>query len=105
MKSRTATGTGTMPPLFFRKRALMTPRAQISPQLDEAVARGWLTIDGDRVQRVEIPYEGSHISALYFPAEGLQPGVVQRQRADDAVAAVAGHHQLDLVAARGRRRR
>lgn len=28
----------------------------------------------DRVQRVEIPYEGSHISALYFPAEGLQPG-------------------------------
>lgn len=28
----------------------------------------------DRVQRVEIPYEGSHISALYFPAEGLRPG-------------------------------
>ena len=25
------------------------PRAQIAPQLDEAVARGWLTIDGDRV--------------------------------------------------------
>lgn len=28
----------------------------------------------DRVQRVEIPYEGSHIYALYFPAEGLRPG-------------------------------
>ncbi|WP_310568320.1 alpha/beta hydrolase family protein [Hydrogenophaga sp.] len=28
----------------------------------------------DRVQRVEIPYGGSHLSALYFPAEGLQPG-------------------------------
>ena len=28
----------------------------------------------DRVQRVEIPYEGSHISALYFPTEGLRPG-------------------------------
>lgn len=29
---------------------------------------------GDKVQRVEIPYEGKHLSALYFPAEGLQPG-------------------------------
>ncbi|MDD0837750.1 prolyl oligopeptidase family serine peptidase [Curvibacter sp. HBC61] len=28
----------------------------------------------DRVQRVEIPYAGTHLSALYFPAEGLQPG-------------------------------
>ncbi|RLJ38295.1 S9 family peptidase [Acidovorax sp. 106] len=29
---------------------------------------------GDRVQRVEIPYEGTHLSALYYPADGLQPG-------------------------------
>lgn len=29
---------------------------------------------GDRVQRVEIPYEGSHLSALYYPAHGLKPG-------------------------------
>ncbi|MEK8052785.1 prolyl oligopeptidase family serine peptidase [Ideonella sp. DXS22W] len=29
---------------------------------------------GDRVQRVEIPYEGKTLSALYLPAEGLQPG-------------------------------
>ena len=29
---------------------------------------------GDKVQRVEIPYEGAHLSALYLPAEGLQPG-------------------------------
>ena len=29
---------------------------------------------GDRVQRVEIPYEGRTLSALYLPAEGLQPG-------------------------------
>jgi len=29
---------------------------------------------GDRVQRVEIPYEGSHLSALYLPADGLQSG-------------------------------
>jgi dipeptidyl aminopeptidase/acylaminoacyl peptidase len=29
---------------------------------------------GDRVQRVEIPYEGKHLSALYYPADGLQPG-------------------------------
>ena len=26
------------------------PRAQIAPQLDEAVARGWLTVDGERVR-------------------------------------------------------
>lgn len=29
---------------------------------------------GDRVQRVEIPYEGKHLSALYYPADGLAPG-------------------------------
>ncbi len=29
---------------------------------------------GDRVQRVEIPYEGTHLSALYYPAHGLPPG-------------------------------
>jgi dienelactone hydrolase len=29
---------------------------------------------GDRVERVEIPYEGTHLSALYLPAEGLRPG-------------------------------
>jgi len=29
---------------------------------------------GDRVLRVEIPYEGKHLSALYLPAQGLQPG-------------------------------
>jgi dipeptidyl aminopeptidase/acylaminoacyl peptidase len=29
---------------------------------------------GDRVQRVEIPYEGQTLSALYLPALGLQPG-------------------------------
>lgn len=29
---------------------------------------------GERVQRVEIPYEGGHLSALYLPADGLQPG-------------------------------
>jgi dienelactone hydrolase len=28
----------------------------------------------DPVQRVEIPYEGKTLSALYLPAEGLQPG-------------------------------
>ncbi len=29
---------------------------------------------GEPVQRVEIPYEGTHISALYRPANGLKPG-------------------------------
>lgn len=29
---------------------------------------------GDKVQRVEIPYEGTTLSALYLPAQGLQPG-------------------------------
>ena len=29
---------------------------------------------GEPVQRVEIPYEGTHISALYRPAMGLKPG-------------------------------
>jgi dienelactone hydrolase len=29
---------------------------------------------GDAVQRVEIPYEGGHLSALYLPAEGLKAG-------------------------------
>jgi dienelactone hydrolase len=29
---------------------------------------------GDPVQRVEIPYEGTHLSALYTPAQGLKPG-------------------------------
>ncbi|RVU43710.1 alpha/beta hydrolase family protein [Rubrivivax rivuli] len=29
---------------------------------------------GDGVQRVEIPYEGTHLSALYLPAQGLKPG-------------------------------
>ncbi|WP_341887234.1 prolyl oligopeptidase family serine peptidase [Variovorax sp. YR752] len=29
---------------------------------------------GDPVQRVEIAYEGTHLSALYLPAQGLQPG-------------------------------
>jgi dienelactone hydrolase len=29
---------------------------------------------GDKIQRVEIPYEGTHLSALYYPAEGLAPG-------------------------------
>ncbi len=29
---------------------------------------------GDKVQRVEIPYEGKHLSAFYYPADGLQPG-------------------------------
>ena len=29
---------------------------------------------GDPVQRVEIPYEGSFLSALYVPAQGLKPG-------------------------------
>ena len=29
---------------------------------------------GERVERVEIPYEGAHLSALYLPAEGLAPG-------------------------------
>ncbi|MBT9552358.1 MAG: prolyl oligopeptidase family serine peptidase [Hydrogenophaga sp.] len=29
---------------------------------------------GDRVQRVEIPYEGQHLAALYYPADGLKPG-------------------------------
>jgi dienelactone hydrolase len=29
---------------------------------------------GDPVQRVEIPYEGKHLSALYLPAEGLEAG-------------------------------
>ncbi|HSV46226.1 MAG TPA: prolyl oligopeptidase family serine peptidase [Ramlibacter sp.] len=29
---------------------------------------------GDKVQRVEIPYEGKHLAALYYPADGLKPG-------------------------------
>lgn len=31
----------------------------------------WL---GDRVERVEIPYQGTHLAALYLPATGLRPG-------------------------------
>jgi dienelactone hydrolase len=31
-------------------------------------------LTGDPVQRVEIPYEGKHLSALYLPAEGLKRG-------------------------------
>lgn len=29
---------------------------------------------GERVERVEIPYEGRHLAALYRPADGLRPG-------------------------------
>ena len=29
---------------------------------------------GDKLRRVEIPYEGKHLAALYYPAEGLKPG-------------------------------
>lgn len=29
---------------------------------------------GDKVQRVEIPYGGKHLSALYYPADNLKPG-------------------------------
>jgi dienelactone hydrolase len=29
---------------------------------------------GDKVQRVEIPYEGKHLSAFYYPADNLKPG-------------------------------
>jgi len=29
-------------------------------------------LSGERVQRVEIPYEGRHLAALYVPAEGVQ---------------------------------
>lgn len=29
---------------------------------------------GDKLRRVEIPYEGQRLSALYLPAEGLPPG-------------------------------
>ncbi len=29
---------------------------------------------GEPVERVEIPYEGGHLSALYRPADGLKPG-------------------------------
>ncbi|HSV79049.1 MAG TPA: prolyl oligopeptidase family serine peptidase [Ramlibacter sp.] len=36
-------------------------------------ARG-TQLAGDPVSRFEIPYEGSHLSALYVPAEGLKPG-------------------------------
>lgn len=31
-------------------------------------------LTGDRVQRVEIPYEGKHLAGLYYPADGLKPG-------------------------------
>jgi dienelactone hydrolase len=31
-------------------------------------------LSGDPVQRVEIPYEGKHLSALFRPAAGLKPG-------------------------------
>jgi hypothetical protein len=29
---------------------------------------------GDKVERVTLPYEGKEISALWYPADGLQPG-------------------------------
>lgn len=29
---------------------------------------------GDKVQRVEIPYGGKHLSAFYYPADNLKPG-------------------------------
>ncbi|MBQ0929513.1 alpha/beta hydrolase family protein [Ideonella alba] len=29
-------------------------------------------LSGERVERVEIPYEGTHLAALYVPAEGVQ---------------------------------
>jgi dienelactone hydrolase len=29
---------------------------------------------GDPVRRVQVPYEGGHLAALYLPAEGLRPG-------------------------------
>ena len=40
---------------------------------DAIVAEGERLL-GDKVQRVEIPYEGKHLSALYYPADGLKPG-------------------------------
>lgn len=33
-----------------------------------------LKLSGARCQRVEIPYEGTHLSALYVPADGIAPG-------------------------------
>jgi dienelactone hydrolase len=39
----------------------------------ELFAKG-TKLAGDPVRRVEIPYEGKHLSALYVSAEGLKPG-------------------------------
>lgn len=33
-----------------------------------------LKLSGSTCRRVEIPYEGTHLSALYVPAEGIAPG-------------------------------
>jgi dienelactone hydrolase len=43
-------------------------------QRELALFHKGLRLLGDPVRRVEIPYEGKQLSALYRPADGLQPG-------------------------------
>jgi dienelactone hydrolase len=56
LQAHDAPGRGA---LYARELALFAQAAQLT---------------GDRVQRVEIPYEGGHLAALYLAADGAQPG-------------------------------
>ena len=45
-------------------------RASLYARFQEVFARG-LALAGENAERVEIPYEGSHLSAIYVRAEGV----------------------------------
>jgi dienelactone hydrolase len=57
-----------------RLQAHNTPGRLAMYQRSQALFFQGSRLMGDPVQRVEIPYEGKHLAALYRPAEGLKPG-------------------------------
>lgn len=57
-----------------RLQAHGSPGRMAIYQRELALFQKGLRLLGDPVQRVEIPYEGRPLAALYRPAEGLRPG-------------------------------
>jgi dienelactone hydrolase len=63
-----------------------------------------LELKGESCQRVEIPYEGKHLSALYLPAEGVegpQPVLVQVNGLDSTKEMIYRVGQPEALAKRG----
>ena len=63
-----------------------------------------IELKGERCQRVEIPYEGKHLAALYYPAEGVegpQPVLVQINGLDSTKEMIYRVGQPEALAKRG----